>query len=122
MARSDWFTHRRSASTRQKIKRPSAAVRRRKLRQLETLESRLLLAADVFTDQVDYAPGQTVHIFASDFAAGEAVQFQVLHIDGTPNTGNGHLPWTVVDGSGDDLDGVVNGNIHTTWYVDPDDS
>ena len=22
----------------------------------------------------------------------------------------------------DDLDGLINGNIHTTWYVDPDDS
>jgi hypothetical protein len=59
---------------------------------------------------------------ASNFLTGEAVQFQVLHIDDTPNTGNGHLPWTVVDGGADDLDGVANGSIHTTWYVDPDDS
>ena len=85
------------------------------------LEHRRMMAV-VATDHVDYAPGSTAHIFASDFQAGEAVQFQVLHNDGTPNTGNGHTPWTVVDGGADDLDGLMNGNIHTTWYVDPDDS
>jgi hypothetical protein len=126
MARSDWFTYRNSLASRRhgKKRTPANRVSNRKNRglQLESLENRLLLAADVFTDQADYAPGQTAHIFASDFAIGEAVQFQVLHNDGTPNTGNGHLPWNVVDGSADDLDGLVNGNIHTTWYVDPDDS
>ena len=61
-------------------------------------------------------------IFATDFQVGEAVKFQVLHNDGIPNTGNGHEPWTVTDGGPGDLDGLVNGNIHTTWYVDPDDS
>ena len=85
------------------------------------LEHRRMMAV-VATDHFDYAPGSTAHIFASDFHAGEAVQFQVLHNDGTPNTGNGHTPWTVVDGGADDLDGLMNGNIHTTWYVDPDDS
>jgi hypothetical protein len=122
MARSDWFMHRRTATTRRQTKRSSTTSRQRKARQIESLEQRLLLAADVFTDQADYAPAQTAHIYASDFAIGEVVQFQVLHVDGTPNSGNGHSPWTVVDGSVDDLDGVVNGNIHTTWYVDPDDS
>ena len=46
----------------------------------------------------------------------------MLHNDGTPTRAMATLPWTVVDGSADDLDGLVNGNIHTTWYVDPDDS
>jgi hypothetical protein len=85
------------------------------------LEQRQLLAA-VATDMSDYAPGQTAHIFASSFQPGETVQFQVLHNDGTPNTGNGHLPWNVADGGAADLDGKVDGNIETTWYVDPDDS
>ena len=80
------------------------------------------MLAAVATNQPDYAPGDTAHIFASSFQPGEAVQFQVLHNDGTPNTGNGHLPWNVVDGSVDDLDGQLNGDVETTWYVDPDDS
>jgi protocatechuate 3,4-dioxygenase beta subunit len=90
------------------------------------------MTAHVVTDQADYAPGATAHILASDFAIGETVQFQVLHIDGTPNTGHGHEPWEVTDGvstdlNGDgvlegDLDGVADGNIATTWYVHPDDS
>jgi hypothetical protein len=37
-------------------------------------------------------------------------------------TQNGHFPWTVTDGSAADLDGAVNGDIRTSWYVDPDDS
>ncbi len=78
--------------------------------------------AVVAADKPDYAPGETAHIFASGYQPGEAVQFQVLHNDGTPNTGNGHLPWTVVDGSSADLDGHVDGNVETTWYVNPDDS
>jgi uncharacterized repeat protein (TIGR01451 family) len=88
---------------------------------MEELERRNLLAV-VATDLPDYAPGSTAQIFASSFQLGEAVQFQVLHSDGMPNTGDGHLPWTVIDGSSADLDGKVDGNIHTTWYVDPDDS
>ncbi|MCI0335655.1 MAG: LEPR-XLL domain-containing protein, partial [Planctomycetes bacterium] len=126
MARSDWFTHRRSLTSRRQARKRKSAHRAPQWKtrglQLESLEDRLLLSANVATDQADYAPGATAHIFASDFAIGEAVQFQVLHNDGTPNTGNGHLPWTVVDGSADDLDGLVNGDVHTTWYVDPDDS
>src|SRR5215204_3067376 len=92
---------------------PVQQLRRRPARRfrrscLEMLEQRQLLAA-VATDMSGYAPGQTAHIFASSFQPGETVQFQVLHNDGTPNTGNGHLPWNVVDGSADDLDGLVNG-------------
>ena len=55
------------------------------------LEHRRMMAV-VATDHFDYAPGSTAHIIASDFHAGETVHFQVLHIDGTPNTGNGHTP------------------------------
>src|SRR6187455_679519 len=70
----------------------------------EMLEQRQMMAV-VTTDLPDYTPGSIAHIYASSFQPGEAVQFQVLHNDGTPNTGGGHLPWTVVDGSANDLDG-----------------
>jgi hypothetical protein len=100
--------------------------------ELETLEPRLLLSATVWTDQADYQPGDTAYISGSGFALGETVELQVLHIDGTPNTGAGHDPWYVTDGvRGDfnndgimdgDLDGIADGNIQTTWYVNPDDS
>lgn len=104
--------------------RRSSRQRSSKLRPFlrhEALERRNLMAV-VATDLPDYAPGATANIYASGYQVGEAVQFQVLHNDGTPNTGGGHAPWTVVDGSLQDLDGLVDGNIHTTWYVDPDDS
>ena len=76
----------------------------------------------VMTDSDDYMPGSVAQFFTEGFDRGEAVQFHVLHIDGVPNTGNGHDPWTVVDGSRNDLDGKVDGKIWTTWFVDPDDS
>src|SRR5262245_35371225 len=88
---------------------------------LEPLERRELLAT-VATNLHDYRPGDTAIITATDFQVGEAVRFQVLHNDGVPNTGNGHGPWTITDGSAADLDGQVNGYIRTSWYVDPDDS
>ena len=74
------------------------------------------------TDQTDYLPGDTAQICASGFNSGDQIQFQVLHTDGTPNTGAGHDPWTVIDGSADDGDGIVDGNASTAWYVNPDDS
>ncbi|MBW3540835.1 MAG: PKD domain-containing protein [Planctomycetes bacterium] len=78
--------------------------------------------ATVQTDKLDYMPMETAVITASGFGVGEAVEFQVLHIDGTPNTGHGHDPWQVIDGSTSDLDGHVDGNVTTTWYVHEDDS
>ena len=104
-------------------RRLNASICRARSRRLffEGLETRALLAT-VATDDSDYAPGETPLITASGFQTGETVQFQVLHNDGTPNTGNGHSPWQVTDGSPDDFDGLVDGNIVTMWYVDPDDS
>src|SRR3972149_10751194 len=103
MSRSNWFSSRRSPSSRRTLRRRKSsqysARRKSQWLQLETLEERRMLAATVTTDLPDYAPGATAHILASDFAVGESVQFQVLHNDGTLNTGNGHLPWTVIDGS-----------------------
>src|SRR5262245_44897615 len=100
---------------------PSRQPKRLRSFFLERLEDRSLLAS-VTTDKLDYSPGDSALIMASGYQVGEAVQFQVLHTDGTPNTGNGHAPWTVIDGGANDLDGVANGNIKTSWYVDPDDS
>jgi len=76
----------------------------------------------VSTDKQDYAPGETAKIAAVEFQVGETVQFLVLHNDSTPNTGGGHEPWQVTDGSANDLDGMADGNIVTAWYVNPDDS
>src|SRR4051794_36486126 len=112
---------------RTKCRRPFASVRSapRLLRprgiHLEPLERRDLLTA-VATDAADYAPAATAQFFASGFQVGETIEFQVIHTDGTPNTGGGHQPWTVQDGSAADLDGKIDGNVTTTWYVDPDDS
>jgi hypothetical protein len=79
-------------------------------------------AASVATDQNDYAPGSTAVINAGGFQPGETVQFQVLHTDGSSNAGADHAPWQVTDGSSADQDGTVNGNVQTSWYVDPSDN
>ena len=94
--------------------------------QLEGLEPRQLLAGDqlaaVTTDKPDYAPGETVRIAGSGFALGQAVELQVLHLDGGANDGSGHAPWYVADGGTGDLDGQADGRFATLWYVNPDDS
>lgn len=76
----------------------------------------------VTTDKDDYQPSETAIITATGYKLGESVQFHVLHIDDVPNTGEGHDPWVVTDGGSGDLDGAVDGNIRTTWFVSPDDS
>ena len=78
--------------------------------------------ATVTTDLDDYAPGSTATITGENFEPGETVELEILHTDDTPNTGGGHDPWQVTDGSEDDLDGKINGTIITTWFVNPDDS
>ena len=101
----------------------------------ESLEPRVLLSANVWTDKLDYAPGETAIVMGTGYQTGEAVELQVLHIgagaDGEfgtdddtlgDNTGSGHEPWYVTDGGLGDLDGVADGNIQTEWYVNPDDS
>ena len=93
----------------------------RRALQIESLETRRVFAA-VATDRIDYQPGETVQISASAFHPGEAIRFQVLHTDGTINSSPDHSPWIVVDGSAQDLDQQVNGNVSTQWYVNPDDS
>jgi hypothetical protein len=103
----------------------SCPKNRVKLR-LEELEDRLLPSASVFTDLSFYLlPGgfaQPVHITTAGFQLGEVVRFQVLHTDGTPNTGAGHTAFFIKDGGPGDLDGKVNGSIQTDWSIPTDDS
>jgi hypothetical protein len=89
---------------------------------LETAEQVLDASATVTTDLDDYPPGATAIIIGQNFEPGETIELQVLHTDATPNTGGGHEPWQVTDGGEGDLDGKVDGNFETTWYVNPDDS
>src|SRR5262249_520286 len=72
----------------------------------------------------DYSPGQMVGIRASNVAVGGSVTFDVEHVlaDGmavSDLTGTG-TPWTITDGGPGDLDGVANGVIQTSWYVNHD--
>src|SRR5262245_18491334 len=87
----------------------------------------------VATDLPDYAPGSTAQITTTNVGAGDTVTFTVAHLDpgadgifGTADdvlvydlSGTG-TPWTVTDGGLGDLDGLVNGVIQTSWYVNQD--
>ena len=73
------------------------------------------LAPLVTTDLLDYAPGDTATITASNFIIGSTIEFQVQHVsdpgadgvygtaddvvDTTTNaSGEGHDPWYITDG------------------------
>ena len=95
-----------------------------------------LLIPDVSTDLADYPPGSTAIISANHFLPGSDITFQVVHIIGPGadgklgtlddilgnNTGSGHKAWVVTDGGNGDFDGIANGLVQTSWYVNPDDS
>jgi len=72
-----------------------------------------MAAAEVTTDQTDYAPGTTALISGSGFSAGESVVLQVLHSDGTPGDGEDHEPWSV--------QADAAGAFVTSWHVCEDD-
>jgi hypothetical protein len=87
--------------------------------------------ANPLTVTTDYAPGQTAILTASGLAVGGTIEFSVAHVaaggDGIIGTADDQLvhdlsgttaPWTVIDGGVGDLDGVANGQIVTSWYVD----
>jgi hypothetical protein len=100
-----------------KFRRPirNRTTPRNKLRlAAESLEDRIAPAI-VTTDLINYSPGGTAEINANGFMPGENVQFQVLHTDGTANTGANEAPWQVTDVSG-------LGNLETSWYLDPTDT
>src|ERR1035437_1647308 len=61
----------------------------------------------------DYEPGSTALLTGSGFPPFETVTVQVAHADGTPDTGDDHLPWSVV------MDEF--GEFQTTWHVCEDD-
>ncbi|MFM8285938.1 MAG: hypothetical protein ACKOGA_04335, partial [Planctomycetaceae bacterium] len=112
----------------------------------QVLETMALLAAAVITDLQDYSPGNVAQISAwnsadsgaNDFDFSRTVHFQVVRTDGVADYANGNLPWRVLDGVGGfaghyvdedgdgtsdygvfpDTDGVVDGRIGTTWYVE----
>ncbi len=75
---------------------------------VEQLESRQLLSALVTTDKPAYAPTDTAHIAGSGFAAGEAVDFQVVN----QTTGVTYTTWSTIDDA--------SGNVTTTWSVPMD--
>ena len=90
----------------------------------------------VTTDLLDYVPGSTAYITATGVSDGATVEFQASHAIGAgadgvwgtlddelgDNSGAGHTSWSLTDGGAGDLDGIVNGVLQTSWYVDPDDS
>ena len=82
---------------------------------------------------LDYAPGETVGITISNVTEGGSVILWVAHVtagdDGILGTWDDVLaydltgtfePWTITDGGVGDLDGLVNGAIQTSWFVDQD--
>jgi len=78
------------------------------------VNSTVIAAASVSTDQTDYAPGDTVNITGAGFAGGETVSVVVKHDDVTVTGGEGHNPWDVV---ADEFGGFV-----TSWKVPYDDN
>ena len=121
-------------STRRRLRSESRRCRTRRPQSrsfsmfAEQVESRFLLSAVVTTNQPDYAPESTAYITAAGFDLQEVVQFQVVHTDAIYLIE--YQPWEVTDGDATpaytdgsgilhqpDLDGIVDGNIQTTWMV-----
>jgi len=75
-------------------------------------------AASLVSDKGDYAPGELATLTGSGFEPGEWVVLQVLHDDGTENTGENHGTWLV---QADDADAAEPGSFVTTWTVCGDD-
>lgn len=87
----------------------------------------------VTTDKADYQPGETAVFSASNVEVGATAAFSVAHVNtgadgiyGTEDdlytydlTGTG-ITWTVTDGGEGDADGVANGVVTMTWYVNLD--
>ena len=105
---------------------------------------------DLSADKLDYLPGEYAIFTATGTIVGGVLELQVQHVsgpgadgvygtlddvldagmdgvfgtadDGSGTTGEGHDPFYITDGGVGDLDGVVNGSIQASWYVNPDDS
>jgi hypothetical protein len=68
-------------------------------------------AAAVHTDQASYAPGSTIAVSGTGFKAGEVVDLQITHIDGTVNATPSELQWTTTADAA--------GTISATWITNP---
>jgi hypothetical protein len=123
-----------------RTKKQASKPRRGRRMTVELLESRLVPSAVVSLDHQDYAPDSTAIITASNdtgplanFSVGETVHFHIDRTDGiSVNVPPAVQDWYVTDGVGGftpyqdsnglwqcpDTDGVQDGNIGTTWYVD----
>jgi hypothetical protein len=108
---------------------------------VEHLETRLVPSAIVTTDRQDYAPGTTAIFTAGNdanpglnFQPGETIHFHIDRTDGVPVSSPPAIQdWNVTDGVGGfspyqdaggqwwypDTDAAANGQVGTTWYVDP---
>src|SRR5205823_11079546 len=80
---------------------------------LSAVSDAILTNAFVWTDQGDYPPGSTAQIFGRNFQPGENVTLQVVHADGTPDSGADHEPWTIAVAD--------DGTFASTWHVCEDD-
>src|SRR5574341_2327038 len=67
------------------------------------------LSPTVTTDLLDYAPGSTAFITASNFIIGSTLEFQVLHVTDPGSDG--------IYGTLDDMLGDNSGEGHQAWYV-----
>jgi hypothetical protein len=79
----------------------------------------------VFTDQEDYAPGETATITATGFEVGSTIEFSIADDPDDPGDdgeADVYQPFSVTDGGEGDLDGVADGNITTTWFVPTDNN
>lgn len=79
----------------------------------------------VVTDKADYAPGEKVTITSSGFAAGSTITFTLADDPSQPGDdgeADVYAPFAVTDGGEGDQDGVVNGQVITTWLVPTDNN
>src|SRR5262245_48017457 len=96
----------------------SGGRKRRVPLSIEKLEDRTLPSASLVTDKLDYVPNETALITGSGFQQGETIDLRVVRTDGLPDYPQGNQPWQVTDGGAGDLDGAINGNFQTTWFVE----
>ncbi len=74
----------------------------------------------VETDKPDYAPGANAIITARGFDPGSTLRFEIRDDPNDPGDDGDadvYAPIIVTDGSVDDLDGVVDGQVTTQWLV-----
>ena len=79
----------------------------------------------VVTDKGDYAPGETATFTATGFAPGSILTFAVADDPTDPgDDGDSDVypSFEVTDGGDGYLDGEVNGEVVTTWFVPTDNN